>query len=56
MVVHSHTGVDPCILGHQITDLQQDVASFPGDGEEIHSINQTQSQYKDSNMSTPVGT
>lgn len=38
MVVNSHTGVDPCILRHQITDLQQDVTSIPGEEEEEEEV------------------
>ncbi len=34
MVVNSNTGVDPGILRHQITDLQQDVTCIPGEEEE----------------------
>lgn len=34
MVVHSNTGVDPRILRHQITDLQQDVARIPEEQED----------------------
>lgn len=34
MVIHSHTGVDPCVLRHQVTDLEQDVTSVPEEMEE----------------------
>lgn len=34
MVVNSNAGVDPGILRHQITDLQQDVTCVPGEREE----------------------
>lgn len=34
MVVNSNAGVDPGILRHQITDLQQDVTGVPGEEEE----------------------
>lgn len=34
MVVNSNTGVDPGILRHQITDLQQDVTCIPGEQED----------------------
>ncbi len=34
MVVNGNAGVDPCILRHQITDLQQDVTCVPGEEEE----------------------
>lgn len=34
MVVNSNAGVDPGILRHQITDLQQDVTCIPGEEEE----------------------
>lgn len=34
MVINSNTGVDPSILRHQITDLQQDVTRIPGEQEE----------------------
>lgn len=29
MVVNSNTGVDSCILRHQVTDFQQDVTCIP---------------------------
>lgn len=34
MIVNSDAGVDPGILRHQITDLQQDVTRVPGEEEE----------------------
>lgn len=34
VVVNGNTGVDPCILRHQVTDLQQDVTGIPGEEEE----------------------
>lgn len=32
MIVNGNTGVDACVLRHQITDLQQDVAGVPAGG------------------------
>lgn len=34
MVINSNTGIDPGILRHQITDLQQDVARIPAEQED----------------------
>lgn len=34
MVINGNAGVDPGILRHQITDLQQDVTCIPGEGED----------------------
>lgn len=33
MIVNGNAGVDPCVLRHQITDLQQDVTCIPGEDE-----------------------
>lgn len=35
VVIYSHTGVDSCILGQQVTDLQQDVPSVPAETHKI---------------------
>lgn len=33
MIVNGNAGVDPRVLRHQITDLQQDVTCIPGEYE-----------------------
>lgn len=34
VVVNSNAGVDPGVLRHQVTDLQQDVTCIPGEEEQ----------------------